>query len=110
MPIPRSSSKVHPVLGNATQPDRLPHLVAALQSQLGLVQCANVMELRALRPTKTFGSGGAGAPSTPAGLPTGAGAGFVVGRPIRIGNHYDVHPAITIFDPDLGTLAFVEHI
>jgi len=75
--------------GNDTPPDPLARLTAALTSTLKLVECASVETLRELEPPQV---------------------GFVANRKVRIGNHYDIEPPITIFDPGLGTLAFVEHI
>ena len=99
---------------NTSPRDPLPQLIAALQSELQLIHCADVAALRALRPALQR-SAAASSVMTPVDMATvgttqAMGAGFVVGLRIRVGNHYDLQPAITIHDPDLGTLAFVEHV
>src|SRR5688572_27574454 len=110
-PIPVSSSRILPVADTDSLPDPLPNLVAALESTLNLVSCGAVADLCALLPARGADAAPAGpSPATAADAPPKRGAGYVVNRPIRIGNHYDLQPAITIYDPDLGTLAFVEHI
>ncbi len=37
-------------------------------------------------------------------------AGFISGLNVRIGEYYDIKPAITVYDAALGTLGFVEEI
>ena len=99
-----------PVTDTGSQPDPLHALAAALETVLGLAPCAGVAELRALQPVLAQDAEPKAAGAAPDGPAPKKGAGFVVGGRIRVGNHYDLQPAITIYDPDLGTLAFVEHI
>lgn len=71
-------------------PDPLQRIADALPTALGVAACGDVASL--LNRTKADG------------------AGFVIGKRIRVGDYYDIQPPITVYDPELGTLAFVEQI
>lgn len=71
-------------------PDPIGALAGALEQRFGLVRCADVAALR---------NRGAEKP-----------AAFVTGQRIRIGEYYDIQPAMTVYDAGLGTLGLVELI
>src|SRR6516162_9137975 len=70
--------------------DPVDMLAEALEKRFGLVRCPDVTALR----NRT-----AEAP-----------AAFVTDLRIRIGEYYDIQPAITVYDAGLGTLGLVERV
>jgi energy-coupling factor transporter ATP-binding protein EcfA2 len=78
-------------MSEPSPPDPIQVLADVLATRFGLVDCKkDVAALRERRP--------------------GDPGGFVTGCRIRIGEYYDIEPAITVFDAGLGTLGFVERI
>jgi energy-coupling factor transporter ATP-binding protein EcfA2 len=77
-------------MSNPSSPDTVDALAAALEKRFGLVRCNHVIALR----------------NRTAAQP----AAFVTGLRMRIGEYYDIQPAITVYDAGLGTLGLVERI
>jgi AAA domain-containing protein len=77
-------------LADSSPPDPLQLIAGALTAKFGVTECADVNTLLT-RDQKS-------------------GAGFVVDKRLRVGNYYDLQPALTVYDPVLGTLAFVEAV
>jgi len=71
-------------------PEPLEVLSGALETRFGLERCADAAALRNRTADKP--------------------AGFVMGLKIRMGEYYDIQPAITVYDSELGTLGLVERI
>src|SRR5262245_2079085 len=77
-------------LADNSPPDPLRVIAGTLTTKFGVAECADVNSLLS-RDHKS-------------------GAGFVVDQRLRVANYYDLQPALTLYDPVLGTLAFVEAV
>jgi hypothetical protein len=74
----------------SSQPDALMRIIEVLKTGMHVEECADVVALHA--------------------RDAASGAALVTAKPLRIGDYYDVQPPVTIYDPRLGTLAFIEQI